>query len=792
MESLADARWIEPFEPQDPGAGLRPAYLLRRSFVLTEAPTQARVDATAHGVYELFVNGQRVGDEELAPGFTAYRTRLQVQSWDIAGLLRPGHNVIGAILSDGWFRGRHGFVRHADGFGARTALLAAVHVTFPRGETGTIVTDADWQSTPGHITRADLMDGQTVDFRLYDASWCMAEPEGETQAGALIWHPVALGEGALYDDRRRLVPNEGPRPRRIETLAPAAIAAPRPGTVVVDFGQNINGWVRLERLGPAGTRLTLTHGEALDAAGLVTTDHLRAFDFATGAVLPAGQVDEVISAGRQSDVFEPRHTTHGFRYVQLDGVVEAPSADEIRAVVVHTDLRRVGTFACSDAQLNAFHDAAVWSFRGNACDIPTDCPQRERSGFTGDWQVFVAAAALVYDVRAFSEKWLRDLAADQWADGRVPTIVPNPGGDRPSGHAFEDMSAGSAGWGDAAVLVPWELWRSYGDIEILARQLPSMRRWVDYAAGCAASARHPERAARRPHPSDHEQYLWDSGFHFGEWLEPGVEPNPDPTVDHGIVATAFLHRSAHLVARAAALLGDAATAAHYDAIAEGARQAWRAEYVRAHARLTEESQANYVRGLAFGLFPERQAREAAARLAQLIAENGGRLATGFLSTGQLLQALADNGQERTAFEVLRSRGVPSWLGMLERGATTIWEWWDGVDGDTVRGSLNHYSKGAAMSFLYTHIAGIRMRAEPTPLEAGYRRVTIAPLVGGGLTWASASVETEHGLVSSAWRLEGDTLRLEVEIPPGCTAEIRLPDGSPRPLRPGQHTLTLPV
>ena len=271
----------------------------------------------------------------------------------------------------------------------------------------------------------------------------------------------------------------------------------------------------------------------------------------------------------------------------------------------------------------ALHEAVRWSLRGNVCDIPTDCPQRERSGFTGDWQVFVATAALLYDVKEFSERWLRDLAADQWADGRVPTVVPNPAGDRPSGVVFEDAAAGSAGWGDAAVIVPWELWRAYGDLDVLREQLPAMCRWVDYAAARAAGDRHPDRAARRPVPAAHEHALLDTGFHFGEWLEPGVPPRPDPAADHGIVATAYLHRSAHLLARTGALLGLPDVEQRYAALAEAARDAWQREYVGADGCLTEESQAHYVRALAFDLLPPAQRTAAAARLVELIAERGG-------------------------------------------------------------------------------------------------------------------------------------------------------------------------
>ena len=428
-----------------------------------------------------------------------------------------------------------------------------------------------------------------------------------------------MASGALYDDRSRLVDATAPPVRRVETLAPASVTRPRPGTAVIDVGQEINGWMRLADLGPRGTHLTLTHGEVLDDDGLVSTENLRAFVFATGERLPAGQVDEVISAGRDGDVFEPRHTTHGFRYVQVDGVPDDWDAAGARAIVVHTDLRPVGAFACSDERLNRLHEVVRWSFRGNACDIPTDCPQRERSGFTGDWQVFVATAALLYDVQGFSEKWLADLVADQWADGRVPTVVPNPAGDGPSGVVFEDLSAGSAGWGDAAVLVPWEHWRLYGDLAVLRRHLPSMLAWVGYAAGAAASARHPDRVAARPVPAPHEEFLWDTGFHFGEWLEPGVPRSPIRRVDHGIVATAFLHRSARLTSAAAELVGDADVAAE---CAPHRRRRGRglARGVRHRARAPGAGVAGELRRAASPStsFAAEQRAAAADRLAELV------------------------------------------------------------------------------------------------------------------------------------------------------------------------------
>lgn len=773
-EALRDAAWHTVEEADRPPVGERPAYDLRTSVRLAAVPARASLIGTAHGVYEVFVNGLRVGDEELSPGFASYRRRLAVQRWQVADLLAPGVNTISVTLSDGWFRGRHGFQRRADGFGTDLGLLLAL---LDENDTTLMATDDRWEWRPSHITRADLMDGQTSDLRLLDDD----RP----------WHPVRLSDDPLCDDRSRLIDPIAPPVRRTQWLRPVAVTSPRPGVSVVDFGQNINGWVRLGGLGPRGTVTVLRHGEALAADGSLTTEHLRAFDFTTRELLDAGQVDRVVAAGIEAETFEPRHTTHGFRYVQIerDGAPVQPS--DVAAAVVHTDLTPVGDFACSDPRLEALHEAVRWSLRDNACAVPTDCPQRERSGFTGDWQIFVGTAALLYDVADFSRDWLADLAADQWADGRVPTVVPNPAGDRPSGDAFEDMSAGSAGWGDAAAIVPWQLWRAYGDEAALAEAYPAARAWVDYGSRAAAGARHPDRSAARPTEAAHERYLWDTGFHFGEWLQPDSPPRPDPTVDHGIVATAYLAHSAELVARAAVVLGRDADATHYGELAARVREAWRAEYLTAECRLTDETQAHYVRALAFGLVPADARPAVADRLAELVRDNGTRLSTGFLATGMLLPTLADHGHADLAYELLLSDRYPSWLGMLAHGATTMWEWWDGVTDDGVRGSLNHYGKGAVASFLYTHVAGIRLPEDPGPGEAGYARVLIAPVPGGGITHARASVQTRQGRLSSSWRLSDAGFELNIEIPTGTRADVVLPDGSIHAAEGGRHRFRSP-
>lgn len=428
----------------------------------------------------------------------------------------------------------------------------------------------------------------------------------------------------------------------------------------------------------------------------------------------------------------------------------------------------------------------MWSLRSNICDIPTDCPQRERAGWTGDWQVFAPTAAYLYDVLAFTRKWLGDVMLDQRADGCVANMSPCPpseGFDGPLGGLH-----GSAGWGDAVVSVPWDLYQAYGDTSLLAEMWRAMTAWVRFAAGAAAGSRHPDRAAARPEPAAHERYLWDSGFHWGEWMEPGVTVTDFPAfarADKSEVATAYLYRSAATVVRVARVLGLREDQWRpYQAIAEGALDAWRREFVRDDGTLAAATQACHVRALAFGLVPEDLRPAVAGRLARLVGLAGGHLATGFLSTGYLLPVLADSGHLGLAYDLLRQDTTPSWLTMVDRGATTLWEHWDGVDARGVpHGSLNHYSKGAVATFLHRYVAGLR------PASPGHRQFEVRPRPGGGITWASARYHGPFGPIDLAWHVGDGAMELDVVVPGGSTATVVMPGGEPQEVGPGRHHWT---
>jgi alpha-L-rhamnosidase len=557
----------------------------------------------------------------------------------------------------------------------------------------------------------------------------------------------------------------------------------RPGVVVVDLGQNINGWCRLANLGPAGTELTLTHGEWLDPSGDVTQENLVVNFPIFPAPLPAGQIDTVISAGRVGDCFEPRHTTHGFRYVRIEGHPGPLTVDDIRGIVVHSDLTRTGWFECHDDRVNRLHDAAVWSLRGNLCEVPTDCPQRERAGWTGDWQIFAPTAAFLFDVETFSRKWLADVRLDQRFDGAIANISPcSPAESFDGPLGFLNASAG---WGDVIVLAPWALYEAYGDPTVLEENWGAAERWVAFGADAASTKRsHTRRSPSAPH----ERFLWDTGFHWGEWLEPGVDITDFPAfarADKAEVATAYLHRSATVMAEIASVLGrPGSTIERYRELAEGTLDAWRREFIRPDGSLAVQTQAGHVRALQFGLVPDSLRLAAATRLAELIVEAGTTVGTGFLSTAMLLPTLADNGFAELAEQLLLQPNAPGWMAMIDRGATTVWERWEGVDADGVpHESLNHYSKAAVVSYLHRYVAGLR------PTSPGYRTFDVRPEYTSRLGPIHARLETRHGPIEIDWRRDGRAIVVSLLVPTSTTATVTLADGSVVSAVAGQHTWT---
>ncbi|WP_404429895.1 glycoside hydrolase family 78 protein [Microbacterium lacus] len=767
------ARWVSPVEaPLEPGKP-RGAHTLSVEFA-TEVPvSSARLYSTAVGLYEAFVNGDRAGGAQLSPGNTSYDRTIYAQASDVTASVKVGANTLEIVLSDGWYRGYVGAFRVPAVWGDQLGARAELHLSFADGSQRVVVTNETWTSAPSIITRADLMDGQTTDFTA----------------------PVTPRSPVLVDAVSPPAIQWSPAPpvRVVETRSPVSTHLVTDGVWVVDFGRNASGWVRLSDLGPAGTRTILEYGEFQDAAGDLSTSHLD-------SVRPGEptqtfvQRDEVVSAGDDA-VFEPRHTVHGFQYVRVTREGAPFDTDRLEMQIVHTDFDATGSFECSDADLNALHGLAEWSFRGNAVDIPTDCPTRERLGWTGDYQVFAPTATRLFDVSGFTRKWLQSVRDDQLDDGRIANFSPDGRRVKHNTQSQFAMMTGSAGWGDAIVAVPWEMYTSYGDPTFLSENWDAMVRWVEWALSTAKSARHPSRVERSADPLEHEQFIWDGSFHWGEWIEPKrkrtdgslidpVQDNPMAwfSADKGEVGTAFLFRSTSTLAAAAIVLGRFEDASALRKLAARIRDAWRTEFLDENGRTVTDTQAAYVRALSFGLIPEELREAAAARLVELIHEADGHLATGFLSTGDLLPVLADHGHADVAYDVLLQRSSPSWLNMIDKGATTIWEDWDGIDDrGAAHESLNHYSKGAVVRFLHTHVLGLR-QAEGS---IAWQSVVIQPVPGPSVSWARGSHDSPQGLIQVDWRVDGGEFSIDVDLPAGTRGILMLPDSTSVPIAPGR-------
>lgn len=775
-ESDWAARWISPLETAEHrSAENRGGFVLRRTFTLEHPAESATLYATALGVYDAALNGARIGEVELAPGFTSYDRTLHAQAYNVAGHLRVGENVLEFTVTDGWYRGRNGGAQPRNAWGDTLGLLARLDIETSSGLVN-VVTDEDWTTTASPVIRADLMRGQTSDLRRSCGDPLPVEVDLVT-APVPTWSPA-------------------PAVRRIEKRPTLALTSIDEGISLLDAGQNLTGWVQLRDLGPEGAETVLEYAEHLAPDGDITTEHLDMMN-RHGEKMSGAQIDSVISDGSAA-IFEPRHTVHGFRYVRITHHGRTLALEDTSVVVVHSDLPATGTFQSNSTDLNDLHAAAVWSFRGNVVDIPTDCPTRERSGWTGDFQVFVPTAAQLYDIDGFATKWLQSVRDDQ-AESGIPAAF-SPDSERSKLNPAEPTSitGGSAGWGDALIEVPWVLYRSYGDTDILAASWDSMVAFLEYALTCARTQRHRDRIARRPEPEPHEAFIWDAPFHYGEWLEPKkrradgtlIDPMAEDVrayfaSDRGEVGTAYLFRSLDTLARIALVLSLSDEAERYSALAEKVRDAWRTEFLLNNGRTHTDTQAAYVRALAFDLIPAPLRPAASARLATLIEGDGDHLGTGFLSTGMLLPVLAENGYPDLAHRVLMQRNTPSWLNMLAKGATTMWEDWDGVTDDgQAHESLNHYSKGAVIRFLHEYVAGVRQSAD----SVAWERFVVEPTPSSSpATEASYRLLTPRGLLEATWT-DAEQFVLSVLVPPTAQATAFLPDRSVHTLGPGRHTL----
>ena len=745
------ASWIEPGLPEDVKASA-PAPMLRREFTVKRAVRRARAYVTSHGLYELSLNGRRVGDELFTPGWTSYNKRLQYQTYDVTSLLDSGTNVLGATLGSGWYRGVLAWAGNRNIYGSQLALLAQLHLTYTDGSEEIVGTDALWKAAHGPIVMSEIYDGETYDARLEKNGW------NARGYDASSWTAVTVAN----HPKGHLVAPAGPPVRRVKELKPSRIFRTPGGDLVADLGQNMVGWVRVAATGPAGTTITVRHAEVLDKQGNFYTANLRA----------AKATARYTLKGSGREIFEPHFTFFGFRYVAIDGYPGPLTPEDVTGIVVHSDMRVTGSLDTSDAMLDQLQQNITWGQRGNFLDVPTDCPQRdERLGWTGDAQVFARTAAFNMDVAGFFTKWLGDLAADQFDDGAVPHVVPNV-----LRVSAKDRPGGSAAWGDAGVIIPWTMYLTYGDRRLLERQYDSMARWVEFQRTRAGA-----------------DLVWDGDFHFGDWLAfaSTASDYPGATTGKDLIATAFFAYSTSLMERAARVLGKADDAARYRELLERTKAAFVREFVTATGRVGENTQTAYVLALQFDLLPEALRAQAAERLAKEV-RGRGHLTTGFVGTPYLCHVLTRYGYLKEAYQLLTRKQYPSWLYPITQGATTIWERWDGQkpDGsfqDVGMNSFNHYAYGAIGEWMYRVTAGL----EIDPDAPAYKHAIVRPRPGGGLTNVSAWHETLYGPLASIWTQETGRFELTVTVPPNTRATVWVPSSvvpgvteSGRPLAPG--------
>ena len=697
-----------------------PVPYLRKTFELTSPVRRATLYVTALGLYEVHLNGQRVGDHVLAPDWTDYRKRVRYQAYDVTDLLHGGENAIGALLGDGWYSGHIGNGGY-EYFGKEPAFLAQLEVTGADGHTEEVVTDDSWKSRGSPIVASDFMLGEDYDARLEVTGWDQPRLDDSQ------WQPVGI-----RDEFFRKLEGQVMEPvRALAELKPKTVTEAKPGRWVYDLGQNMVGVVRLKVSAPAGTKITLRHAEMLNPDGTIYTANLRG----------APSVDNYICKGRGTETWQPRFTFHGFRYVEITGLTGKPGKNAVTGIVIGSDNAKTGTFTCSDPRLNQLQSNIQWGQRGNYISVPTDCPQRdERLGWMGDAEVFVRTATYNADVASFFSKWLVDVDDGQTPSGSFADVSPNTMGVN-----------GVPAWGDAGVICPWTIYEVYGDKRILERHLPAMTRWVDYLQ------RHSDNLIRDR----------DRGNDYGDWLSIGADTPKD------LIGTAFFGYSTHLVAKSCRALGHTEQADKYDQLFENIKAAFNKRYVKPDGRMEGDTQCAYAMALKFGLLPDDLRPKAAQYLQADIRAKGNHLSTGFVGVSYLLPVLTEAGAEDTAYDLLLQDTFPSWLFSVKHGATTIWERWDGWTPDKGfqdpgMNSFNHYSLGSCGEYLFGGIGGIR------PASPGYGKILIRPVIHDGLDWAKASYESIHGTIATSWKHEGNHVELTVTVPANTTATVCVP------------------
>ncbi|TXN31393.1 family 78 glycoside hydrolase catalytic domain [Lacisediminihabitans profunda] len=694
--------------------------LLRKDFTVAKHVTAARVYASALGVYELSINGARVGDESLAPGWTDYSKRIDYQTYDVTALVQKGANTIAAMIANGWYSGNiASFGPHH--YGTTPALIAQLRIDFSDGTHQWVATDDSWKSTKGPLVSSDIIDGENYDARQLPVNW--SSPKGSTAS----WTPVDVGSDAAT----ALLEPQSDEPVRVTAKRPATLLAKQPtnGAWLYDMKQNMVGVMSLKLTGVAGQKVRIRYGEMLNPDGTLYTANLRS----------AKATDYYTFATTGTEDYVPKFTYHGFRFVEVTGLATAPAASNLTGLVLGTDLQKTGTLTTSNAMLNQLQSNITWGQRGNFLSIPTDTPARdERLGWMGDINVFAPTASYNSGTLSFLSKWLQDVRDSQHADGDYPGVAPDPIG-----------IGGGSGWADAGITVPNTLWTAYGDTGVIREGWASMKKFMDYVQGQSGAS------------------LIRTQGGYGDWL------NLDDPTDQSLIGTAYFASDARMMSQMASAIGETADAARYAQLEKDVTASFLSHYLSADGTMAGNSQTAYALSIGLGLVPADRLAQVGDRFVARVAAKNYHLSTGFIGTPWLLPALTATGHSDVAYRLLLNKDYPSWGYEVASGATTMWERWDslkpdGTFGDVGMNSFNHYAYGAVGNWMYQNIGGI------SSASAGYKTSVIAPNVGGGLTTGAGSFDSVYGTVASNWAVTSEGMTLDATVPMNTTSTIRIP------------------
>ncbi|CUX25201.1 family 78 glycoside hydrolase catalytic domain [Clostridium sp. C105KSO13] len=740
------AKWINPELECDPAVH-KPASYLKTSFEAGKV-SDARLYITCHGLYEAYINGERVGNFVLAPGTSSYDKSLPYQTYDVTGLLKEGKNEVMVILGDGWYRSCSGVDGDRNLYGEDIALYFQLEAD---GEV-ICISDENWlASQKGPLRENDMQQGETYDARMEDLT---------------EFHPVKT---ETFGVKNFVCSNSLPIVEQ-ERFEGKIIQTPN-GETIIDYGQNLAGYVEFTVQAHKGAKIVLTHGETLDENGNFTAEN-----FQDRKRHKEGGTEQKVTCickeGRNH--YKSRFTIWGFRYAKVETEIDLIDAS-FTSIAVYSDMEQTGTFECSDAAVNQLVQNSIWSQKSNFCDVPTDCPTRERAAWTGDMGVFAETGLFLADCYPVIRRWLGECRLNQYEDGKVSNIAPK--NNRPS--FFSRMLAGSVGWGDASIIVPYMMYKRTGDIRILEENYDMMQKWYRFLESRAKQK--PLNPVKRLKKNPHRNYTIETGVDYGEWCEPDVESTMAMRTPQGKVATAYFAYSGKLLSEIAEIIGKKEDAENYREIAANAKRAFK-HIATEDGKIHSDRQAEYVRAIAFDLLSEEEKEQAAAELNQLVVHNGYHLNTGFLSTPLLCPILAEYGYLETAYKLLLQDTMPSWLYAVKKEATTIWERWDGIDeSGKPKASLNHYSYGAICGWLFQGVCGIHLEEN---------KITIHPMPHKLMQYAKASYQSPVGEIASGWRYEGETLIFHIRIPPNTEARVVLPNGKTEILCAGNHTLSI--